>query len=122
MVRSDPLRNFRYRIEIDKLAVAGFSEVSLPKAGNVTLRHGITVGNGSLYLFDWFKAASGGDRTKSRKRITIVVKDETGRDKARFLVGAAWPVKYEASDLDAKGNEVMIEMLELANEGIETQD
>ena len=31
----------------------------------------------------------------------------------------AWPVKYGPIDLNAKGNEVLIELLELANEGIE---
>ena len=28
-------------------------------------------------------------------------------------------MKYHASDLNAKGNEVIVELLELANEGIE---
>jgi phage tail-like protein len=40
-------------------------------------------------------------------------------DAARFVVSDAWPIKYDPSDLNAKGNEVMIELLELANEGIE---
>ncbi|MGE5113252.1 MAG: phage tail protein [Acidobacteriaceae bacterium] len=31
----------------------------------------------------------------------------------------AWPVKYTPSSLKATGNEVLIESLELANEGIE---
>ncbi|MBV9726528.1 MAG: phage tail protein [Gammaproteobacteria bacterium] len=35
------------------------------------------------------------------------------------LVSRAWPVQYTVSDLNAKGNEVVIEHLELANEGIE---
>ena len=29
MARHDPLRNFRYRLEIDNLQVAGFSEVAI---------------------------------------------------------------------------------------------
>jgi len=29
MVRNDPLRNFRFRLEIDNLAIAGFSEVAI---------------------------------------------------------------------------------------------
>jgi phage tail-like protein len=55
-----------------------------------------------------------------RKKVVIVVLDETGQtDSARFVISDAWPVKYDPSDLNAKGNEVMIELLELANEGIE---
>ena len=35
------------------------------------------------------------------------------------MITDAWPVKDDPSDLNAKGNEVMIELLEQANEGIE---
>ena len=45
--------------------------------------------------------------------------DEAGADKARFVVTEAWPIKYDPSDLNGKGNEVFIELLELVNEGIE---
>jgi phage tail-like protein len=128
MARNDPLRNFRYRLEIDNVAQAGFSEVAiaettidavdyregnepphvrklsgLTKYGNVTLKWGITAGQIK-------------DR---RKKVVIVVQQEDGTDAARFVISDAWPVKYDPSDLNAKGNEVMIEMLELANEGIE---
>lgn len=144
MARNDPLRNFRFRLDIDNLAVAGFSEVAiaetvieaidyregsdaphmrklsgLTKYGNITLKHGIAVGAGSLDLFNWHKAITDGDILNQRKRITIVVLDEAGQDKTRFVVSEAWPVKYDPSDLNAKGNEVLIELLEFVNEGIE---
>jgi phage tail-like protein len=147
MARNDPLRNFRFRLEIDNLAIAGFSEVAiaetvveaidyregtdaphvrklsgLTKYGNVTLKYGISVGAGALELFNWHKAVSDGFVLEQRKRITIVVMDESGQDKTRFVISDAWPVKYDPSDLNAKGNEVMIEMLEFANEGIERQN
>jgi phage tail-like protein len=147
MARNDPLRNFRFRLEIDNLAIAGFSEVAiaetlieaidyregndpahvrklsgLTKYGNITLKYGISVGSGSLDLFKWHKAVSDGDVLEQRKRITIVVQDEAGQDKTRFVVSEAWPIKYDPSDLNAKGNEVMIEMLEFVNEGIERQN
>ena len=55
-----------------------------------------------------------------RKNIAISVLDESGKaENARFVITDAWPVKYDPSDLNAKGNEVIIELLELANEGIE---
>lgn len=147
MARNDPLRNFRFRLEIDNLAIAGFSEVAiaetmieaidyregtdpphvrklsgLTKYGNITLKYGISVGTGSLDLFNWHKAVSDGFILEQRKRITIVVQDEAGQDKTRFVVTDAWPVKYDPSDLNAKGNEVMIELLEFVNEGIERKN
>ena len=144
MARIDPLRNFRYRLEIDNITQAGFSEVAiaettidavdyregidpphvrklsgLTKYGNITLKWGLTIGGSSLDLFKWHAAVSAGQIKTNRKNIAIVVQEEDGADGARFVVTDAWPVKYDPSDLNAKGNEVMIEMLELANEGIE---
>ena len=144
MARIDPLRNFRYRLEIDNIAQAGFSEVAiaettidavdyregnepphvrklsgLTKYGNITLKWGLTVGGAALDLFKWHAEISAGQITKKRKNVAIVVLDEAGGDAARFVITDAWPVKYDPSDLNAKGNEVLIELLELANEGIE---
>jgi len=141
MARRDPLRNFRFRLEIDGLQLAGFSDVAigatitetidyregtdpplvrklsgLTKYGNITLKRGIT---DSLELFGWHQQIVQGGLDNGRKRVIIVVQDETGQDKVRFVVTDAWPVKYDPGDLVAKGNEVFIELLELANEGIE---
>lgn len=144
MARVDPVRNFRYRLEVGNLAQAGFSEVmiaettvdavdyregtdpphvrklsGLTKYGNITLKWGMTVGGAALDLFKWHKEISEGQIQKKRRDVVIVVQDEAGADAARFVISEAWPVKYDPSDLNAKGNEVFIELLELANEGIE---
>ncbi len=144
MARIDPLRNFRFRLEIDNITQAGFSDVAiaettidavdyregtdpshvrklsgLTKYGNITLKWGITVGGTALDLFKWHADVSAGQIKEKRKKVVIVVQDEAGVDAARFVISEAWPVKYDPSDLNAKGNEVMIELLELANEGIE---
>jgi phage tail-like protein len=144
MSRVDPLRNFRYRLEIDDITQAGFAEVAiaettidavdyregtdpphvrklsgLTKYGNVTLKWGLTVGGTALELFRWHADVSAGQVKEKRKKVVIVVQDEAGGDAARFVVSEAWPVKYDPSDLNAKGNEAVIELLELANEGIE---
>ena len=144
MPRTDPLRNFRFRVEIDNFARAGFAEVSLgaigteavdyregtdpthvrklsslTKYGNVTLKSGLTTGSDALELFHWQRDVASGQLAQSRRRVVIVLQDEAGQDQARFVVSNAWPVKYEASPLSARSNEVVIETLELANEGIE---
>lgn len=144
MARIDPLRNFRYRLEIDSITKGGFSEVTiaettidavdyregsdpphlrklsgLTKYGNITLKWGLTVGANSLELSQWHADISAGHITEKRKSVAIIVQDEAGADKARFVISEAWPVKYNPSALNAKGNEVIVELLELANEGIE---
>jgi phage tail-like protein len=146
MARNDPLRNFRFRLEIDNITQAGFSEVAiaettieavdyregtdpphvrklsaLTKYGNITLKSGMTVGANALDLFKWHADVSAGQIKDKRKKVVIVVQDESGDDAggARFVITDAWPIKYDPSDVSGKGNEVMIELLELANEGIE---
>jgi len=141
MARHDPLRNFRFRLEIGGVQAAGFSEVSigptttdvidyregtdpshvrklpgLTKYGNVTLKRGVTA---SLELFEWHRAIASGQIAANRRNVVIVVLDESGADQARFAVTDAWPSKYDPGDLNAKGNEVFIELLELVNEGVE---
>ena len=141
MARKDPLRNFRFRLEIGGITQGNFSEVTLgetttdavdyregtdpahvrkldglTKYGNVTLKWGVT---DSIELYNWRKAIVDGQIQQNRKDVAIVVQDEAGADKARFLVSNAWPMKYQPTALNGKGNEVFVELIELANEGIE---
>lgn len=141
MARQDPLRNFRFRLEIDGLQLAGFSEVfigatttdvidyregtdpthvrklsGLTKFGNIVLKRGVAKSPG---LYNWHKAIVDGALQASRRRVVIMVLEEDGSEAARFNVSDAWPAKYAVSELNAKGNEVFIELLELVNEGIE---
>jgi phage tail-like protein len=141
MARDDPFRNFKFRVEIDGVAEAAFSEVAIgettteaidyregtepnhvrklpgmTKYGNITLKRGVT---DSQVIYQWHKDIVDGKVGEKRKSITIVVIDEAGKDKARFVVSECWPTKYDPSDLNGKGNEVFIELLELVNEGIE---
>jgi phage tail-like protein len=139
MTRNDPLRDFRFRLEIDQVIQGHFSEVTidtttdsidhrqgtdairvrklpgLTKYSNISLKWGVT---DSAELYEWHKAVLAAGATDNRKTVRIVVLDEAGADKASFLVSEAWPTKYDPSDLHAKGKEVFIELLELANEGI----
>lgn len=142
MPANDPLRNFRYRLEIDGIVQAGFSEVAigdasndpieyregneittvrklkgLNKYGNITLKWGLT---DSIELSNWHRMIVD-DATQlsaARKTVVIRVQDDSGADKAAYEITRAWPTKYNPTDLNGKGNEVAIESLELANEGI----
>jgi phage tail-like protein len=141
MARNDPLRNFRFRVEVDQITQGYFSEVAigettsepidyregidpthvrklpgLTKYGNITLKWGVT---DSTELYSWHAKIVKDGIKDQRKNVKIIVIDESGADKASFLVSEAWPTKYDPSDLNGKGNEVFIELLELVNEGIE---
>ncbi|EEE35976.1 conserved hypothetical phage tail region protein [Rhodobacteraceae bacterium KLH11] len=142
MARQDPLRNFRYRLEIDGIDQAGFAEVAigelstepieyregdeittvrklngLNKYANITLKWGVT---DSIELADWHQLVVD-DATPlddARRNVVIRVQSEAGEDKAAFEITKAWPCKYKPTDLNGKGNEVAIDTLELCNEGI----
>ena len=142
MARQDPLRNFRYRLEIDGIEQGWFAEVAigdlstdpieyregdeittvrklngLNKYGNITLKWGIT---DSMELAEWHQLVVD-DSTPldaARRTVIIRVQNEAGADKAAFEIFKAWPCKYDPSDLNGKGNEVAIDTLELCNEGI----
>jgi phage tail-like protein len=139
MARNDPLRNFRFRLEIGGIDQAGFSEVSgfditvdpidyregneathvrklpgLTKYGNVTLKWGVT---DSMELYEWHRDVVNGKI--ERQNVAIVLMDEAGKEGiGRWEIVEAWPTKYDPMDLTAKGNDVSIETLELVNEGV----
>lgn len=143
--RKDPFRNFRFQVKIGT-TVTKFSEVSVPETtvanieyrdgddptykrqlsgltsfGNLTLKRGIVE---DMSLHDWFQnvvSAGAGDYDDKdkRKNITITLLDEGGKPKSHWSITNAWPIKYEGGDLNATGNEVFIESMELVHEGIE---
>lgn len=137
--RVDPYRNFNFLVEIAGITQAGFSECAgfeistdpieyreggenttvrklpgLTKHGNITLKWGQT---DSRDLYNWYRDVTNGKI--DRKSGSIVILDLDGKEKVRWNFKEAWPTKYNPADLNAKGNEVAIEMLEIAHEGIE---
>jgi phage tail-like protein len=138
--RDDPYLNFNFRVEIDGLEVAGFSEVQVPEGrieaigyregtdGSsaarllpgrvewepVVLRRGFA---GDPSLFQWWNELVQGNL--SRRNVTIVLLDEQRREVARWLLRRAWPSKWVGPNLRGLGNETAIETLELSHEGIE---
>src|SRR3979490_2378912 len=98
MARQDPLRNYRFRLEIDGIQAGGFSEAfieptttevieyregsdsshgrklpGLTKFGNVTLKRGVSA---SLELSNWHLQVVRGQISSARRNVIIVVLDE----------------------------------------------
>jgi phage tail-like protein len=137
--RKDPYENFNFRVEIDGIVQAGFSEVIVPEAsvdvveyregneisnvrklpgrvryGNVILKWGVT---NSQELYNWWKGVRDGNVI--RRNMSIILMDLQRIDVKRWNVREAWPASYTVGPLDAKGHDVLIEKLEIANEGVE---
>lgn len=139
--RNDPYRGFRFRVEIDGISTAGFQDATIPdsttdpvdyregtdattprklsgqtKYGNISLKKGLT---DSMELYDWRKQVEQTGAAKARKNISLILIDEEGNDKARWDIREAWPTKYDVSDFSAKGNDVLIESLDIIHEGFD---
>jgi phage tail-like protein len=139
--RRDPYGNYRFKVEISGIAQAGFCEVVIPESasevilvrdgtetatvrkqagltsnGNLILKWGLTA---SMELYNWRKAIEQGKIGTSRRNISVILMDEESNDAARWDFANAWPSKYKAPDLNAKGNEVAIETLEIVFESMQ---
>lgn len=138
--RKDPYRNCNFLVEIDGIMQAGFSDCSglgssndpveyreggdnttmrkLPgqtKYTNISLKRGLS---DSRELYDWYRLVVTG--RAERRNGSIVVLDADGlTEVVRWNFFNAWPTKMEGPTFSAKGNEVAIETLELAHEGLE---
>lgn len=141
-MRNDPYRSFNFRVEIDGITVASFSEVSgltaegdpvdyregdekfnwsrklvgLRKFSNITLKRGYTQ-NKELWV--WYRSVANG--TVERKNGSIVLMDEARNDVMRWNFRNAWINKIDAPSFNASGNEVAIESAELVHEGVDLE-
>lgn len=137
--RVDPYANFNFLVEIDGIIRAGFREVSglestvevhenregglnttmtkLPmktKYNNIALKWGLA---DDMELYNWHRQAVLGNL--QRKNGSIIVLDRQGNQKVRWNFFNAWPTKYDCSNFNAEGNDISVESVELAHEGLE---
>jgi len=137
--RPDPYRNFNFRVEIDGTQIAGFSECSgldtevavieyregddkagirklpgLAKFGDIVLKRGIGKSN---ELHNWLRNII--DGVPDRRNGSVVLMDADRTEVARWKFSNAWIRKIEGPTLNAKGNDVAIETIELVCERLE---
>jgi phage tail-like protein len=138
--RKDPLLGHNFAVELDGITGTGFKECSgldcsqnaidyregtdatlakrkipgLLSWSNISLKRGITSDHN---LWDWqLKAAKG---KVDRRSLSIIMLDSSGEEVMRWNVRNAWPVKWSGPSFDAASDNVAIESLEIAHEGIE---
>lgn len=94
-----------------------FSPIKMPgiaKYGNVTLKKGIFQKDNKFW--DWYNDIK--INTIKRQSVVINLLDEAGQPKISWTLSNAWPTKVTGTDLKSDGNEVAIETIELAHEGL----
>jgi phage tail-like protein len=138
--RIDPYASFNFLVEIDGIVRAAFQEVSgldstieviehreggrnitaqkypgQVKYSNISLKWGMAEDSD---LYDWHRKWVTGDQAAKRKNGSIVVLDRKGEEKARWNFFDAWPATWNGPTFNAEGNDIAIETLELAHEGL----
>lgn len=140
--RHGPYRTVHFLVEIEDVAIAGFSECHLPASetdvigyregndpptvrplaglnryGRLVLEKGVT--DESMALAQWRHQVEEGNVDDARRSIMVTVLDAAGDDGPRWELAACWPTRYEAPTLVATGKDVAIERLEIATEGVQ---
>jgi phage tail-like protein len=144
--RDNPYSNFNFILLVNGQPLAAFSEISgldsentpieyregadstnsvrkypgVEKYSNVVLKKGIT---GSLALWEWRKEVRDSTSTfPPRKTVTIKLLNEKGDPNTpamTFTLMNAWPTKITGPSLNAKGNDIAIEQLDLVHERLD---
>lgn len=98
-----------------------FSTIKMPgiaKFGNVTMKKGIFVKDNNF--FDMYSKI----QMNLIERVTVTIKllDQDGNPTMVWTLANAWPTKITGTDLKSDGNEVAVETIEFAHEGLKIQN
>ena len=142
----DKYTNFKFCVEIDGVASAGFSEVSgieiehevieyregcdastmrkfrgLTKFNDVTLKRGMSsdldLWNLNSRTFDAFENATGFGNPVYRFDMYLIQRDMSGAEVRAWKFVKAWVSKYAISDFTGDGSEVAMEEITISHEG-----
>ena len=98
-----------------------YSVVKMPgmrKFSNITLKRGVFQSDNDYY--QWFNTVS--LNTIERRDLLISLLNENHEPVMVWKIKNAFPVKIDSTDLSAEGNDVAIESLEIAHEGLVIQN
>jgi phage tail-like protein len=98
-----------------------YHKVKMPgmqKFSNITLKRGTFSGDNDFY--DWYNTIA--LNTVQRRDLVISLLNENHEPVVVWKIKNAFPVKVTSTDLKADGNEVAIETLEIAHEGLTIQN
>jgi phage tail-like protein len=137
MMRLDPLRGFRFLLEIEGITSGAFTRVkgisrevkyeSYREGGVIEYEHKlvtqvsypVVILERGLALDDlWKWALATADGEVKRRTVWIRLQDEANLPMWAWQIEYALPVKWTASDLDATSSPVVMESLELAHHGL----
>lgn len=134
-----PEATFRFRVKVDGLYFAAFTEFQMPdlqmetqdlkeggqntfihklpvrmKVGPAILRQGITV---DLALMQWYMMVVNGDIQNAIKPVTVDLMNTKGEPWITFHFADAYPIKWKGPKLNTADNSVAVEELHFVHHG-----
>ena len=98
----------------DELQFSAIKMSGIQQFGNVILEKGIFLSENNFW--DWFDQIK--SNTQRRLPLTISLTDENGTVSMVWKLDSAWPTKISGADGGLEGEQVSIERIEVAHEGI----
>jgi len=141
-----PVPQFRFEVEIDDIGEISFQEISgldielqtidyrvgdspndsvlkvpgMTVFSNITFKRGVYKDDNKLY--EWFNEVrekfNGPEHEDTKKNITINLKSDADEIVLTWTITNAFPIKLTGTTLNAQANELAIESLEVAHEGL----
>lgn len=133
--------SFRFTVKIAGINYAAFTECTLPsltvetekvkeggqngyihhlptrvKAGNITLRHGITRGT---ELLNWYMQVIEGNIAAATRDVEVTMYGTNLKPLTRWMFERAYPVKWSGPTLKTSDQALAIEVLELVHHGFQ---
>lgn len=108
-------------IEYRDGALREFSKLKMPgmqKYPNVTMKRGVFRSDNDY--FNWWNTVS--LNTVERRDVIVSLLNEAHEPVMVWKIKNAWPTKIGSTDLKADGNEIAIESIELAHDGLSIQN
>lgn len=108
-------------IEYRDGALREFSKLKIPgmqKYPNVTMKRGVFKSDNDY--FNWWNTVS--LNTVQRRDVIVSLLNEAHEPVMVWKIKNAWPTKIGSTDLKADGNEIAIESIELAHDGLSIQN
>lgn len=111
-----------YEVTPQRWATSEFGKVvrtKIPgniKTENLVFRRGMT---NSRTLWNWIEAVYSGRWSQQRRDGFLMIFDQAGNTQLRLDILGAWPVRYQAADVNSESEKIEIEELEVAFDMLE---
>ncbi|MEX2445858.1 MAG: phage tail protein [Dehalococcoidia bacterium] len=138
----DLLTTFAFAVEVDGITIASFKEASGIDSNTEVIEYKEVTGAGQMIIrkvpgsaswsditlrrridavtdfWDWRVQVLEGDIDSARRNGSIVLYDSMQAEVARWNFVNGWPSVWKGADLDAGANEVAVEEVTIAHEGL----